>query len=101
MEEHRTSRDIQKMCSVLKVSRSGYYAWRNHAESRRAQANELLLCEIRKAYDQNRGLYGSPRITRELHSFGISCNRKRVARIMRNHGIMCNSKNETEIQNND
>lgn len=100
MEEHKTSRDIQKMCSVLKVSRSGYYAWRNHTESRRAQANELLLCEIRKAYDQNRGLYGSPRITRELHSFGISCNRKRVTRLMKISGIRAKTKRKFKITTN-
>jgi transposase InsO family protein len=85
------------MCSVLKVSRSGYYDWRKRVVSQRAQANELLLCEIRKAYELNRGLYGSPRITEELHSLGISCNRKRVAKLMRNHGIRAKTKRKFKI----
>ena len=100
MEDHRTKRDINKMCSVLKVSRSGYYDWRKRVVSQRAQANELLLCEIRKAYELNRGLYGSPRITEELHSLGISCNRKRVAKLMRNHGIMAKTKRKFKITTN-
>lgn len=100
MEEHRTERDINKMCSILKVSRSGYYDWRKRVESQRAHANELLLGEIRKAYELNRGLYGSPRITKELHSLGISCNRKRVARLMRKHGIMAKTKRKFKVTTN-
>lgn len=100
MEDRRTKRGINKMCNVLKVSRSGYYDWRKRSVSQQAQANELLLCEIRKQYDLNRGVYGSPRITEELHSLGISCDRKRVARLMRNHGIRAKTKRKFKITTN-
>jgi hypothetical protein len=54
------------MCRVLEVSRSGYYAWRCRPESARAKRDRELIPEIRKAYEQSHGVYGSPGICAEL-----------------------------------
>jgi putative transposase len=43
MEEHRETHKVKSMCEVLKVSRSGYYAWNTGQSSRRQKANEELL----------------------------------------------------------
>ena len=74
---------IRRMCAVLGVSPSGYYAWRKRPPSNREQANEKLLEKIKAIYHRNRSVYGSPRIHKELQEQGISCGRHRVARLMR------------------
>jgi putative transposase len=75
------------MCRVLGVSRSGYYAWQRRPVSARRQANDRLLIEIGRVYQQSRRTYGSPRITDELNDSGIGCGCHRVARLMRQKGI--------------
>jgi transposase InsO family protein len=80
------------MCNVLKVSRSGYYAWKSRSPSKRQQINEELLDHIRSVHSKSRKLYGSPRITAELNDEGILCGKNRVARIMKNNGIRATLK---------
>ena len=75
-------------CRVLKVSRSGYYAWRDRPKSVREQDNELLMKHIRQIHGESRGTYGWPRVHAELTlGLGIPVNHKRVARLMRRAGI--------------
>jgi|GEM_PF-165830 len=54
----------EKMCSVLKVSVSGYYYWLTAPVGPRAQSRMQLVAEIKSIYQQSEGRYGSPRISR-------------------------------------
>jgi transposase InsO family protein len=87
MEEHRDSFRLKSMCKVLKVSRSGYYAWKSRPWSNHQRVNMELLESIREVYRKSRKVYGSPRITDELNDHGIRCGKNRVARIMKENGI--------------
>jgi len=85
--EHASEHPVERMCKVLKVSKSGYYDWRKWQPSQRERANEELLSEIRKVYTDSRGTYGSPRIHAALQQAGIGCGRHRVARLMHRAGL--------------
>ena len=74
------------MCSLLSVSRSGYYAWKHRPPSGREQSNQLLAAEIKRVFDDEKGRAGAPRIARRLEGEGKSAGRHRVARIMRDNG---------------
>ena len=82
MAAHEQEFSLKRMCQVLRVSRSGYYAWRRRSPSLRERANAALLVEIRAAYQRSRKTYGSPRIHAALRRKGIFCGRNRVARLM-------------------
>lgn len=69
------------MCRVLKVHRSGYYAWLHEPLSPRAKVNEELTAKIREFYDQSMGIYGSPRIFCDLREAGVACSENCVARL--------------------
>ena len=43
---HEPQFQVSRMCRVLGVGRSGYYAWRKRSPSTRAQANQALLALI-------------------------------------------------------
>ena len=58
------------MCRVLRVHRSGYYAWIKDPVSARNKEDLRLLPSIRTAYDESGGIYGSPRIYNELRESG-------------------------------
>ena len=83
IERRRDDYPVRMMCRLLRVSASGYYAWRTRPESPRAKADRELLPKIKRIHAQSKGVYGSPRIKAELESEGYSVGRNRVARLMR------------------
>ena len=74
---------MKTMCRVLKVSTSGYYAWRKRGLSQRSQEDQRLSKKIREIHKHSKGTYGAPRIHAELADEGVHVGRKRVARLMR------------------
>jgi transposase InsO family protein len=87
VEEHRYRWRIGRMCSLLSVSLSGYYAWRKRPASNRSQENEKLLKSIRDIYAEGQGEYGSPMIWGTLRDKGQRVNHKRIERLMRLIGL--------------
>jgi len=71
------------MARLMKVSRSGYYAYLKRGLSNRDKENIKLMKAIKAIYSENRGLYGSPRIKAALKQRNIDCSRKRVANLIR------------------
>jgi putative transposase len=67
---------------MLKVSQSGFYAWKDRGESVRTQRDRVLLREIRTQFSVSNETYGSPRMTVELNEGGFEVGRHRVARLM-------------------
>jgi putative transposase len=82
IDQHQSQFKINSMCRVLRVHRSSYYAWKAAPVSRRATEDATLLLEIQRSYEESYGIYGSPRIHRDLREAGIRCGVKRVARLM-------------------
>ena len=80
------------LCKVMKVSRSGYYAWCQRGISLREQANEKLWAAIQAIYKKGRGYYGYRRIHARLRALGHKCSRNRVARLMKKHGLQAKRK---------
>jgi len=83
IHRRRSLYPIRLMCRLLRVSPSGYYAWRVRPESRRARDDRELMGAVRRIHAQSDGTYGSPRIHAELKTQGRLCGRSRVARLMR------------------
>ena len=75
------------MCRVLRIHRSGCYAWLQEPLSTRAKVNEALTLKIKDFYDQSMGIYGSPRIFCDLCEASVVCGENCVARLMRAAGI--------------
>src|SRR6185503_2172269 len=81
--------EVEQHCHELEVSRSGYYDWcrRQRQPGKRASEEAELRVQIRRVHHENEGVYGSPRIARELRQQGVICGRHRVARLMRADGV--------------
>ena len=87
IDRRRNRYPIRLLCRSLKVSPSGYYAWRGRPESRRARRDRQLTQLIRAAHAASDGTYGSPRIHAELKEDGFACGLAEVARLMRKTGL--------------
>ncbi len=75
-------------CGLLGVSTSGFYTWAARAPSDRALSDAWLVEKIKQVHAENRGVYGSRRVTAELRmGEGVVVSRKRVQRLMRAAGL--------------
>jgi putative transposase len=75
------------MCRVLRVCRSGFYAWLSKPLSDRAIEDQRLLVLVRASYAASGGVYGASRVFLDLREAGETCGKHRVARIMRENKI--------------
>jgi transposase InsO family protein len=74
----------------MKISSSGFHAWRTREPSAKQLRREhltTLICEIHAASNK---VFGSPKIYRELKKRGIHCNRKTVANCLKIAGLCSN-----------
>ncbi len=83
---------VTRLCQVLEVSPSGYFAWRSRPASPRQREDLVLLAHIRSAFARSNATYGSPRLTRELQDEGLEVGRRRTARLMRENGLRARQK---------
>jgi putative transposase len=92
IEEHLRPFPVALACDVLEVSRSGYYRWSKRPPSPRARRREELALKIQQVHEQNRKVYGSPRVCRVLKAQGESVCENTVADIMKERQIRAKSK---------
>lgn len=89
--DNSTTFEVKRLCELVEIERSSYYAWVQAAPAReaRAAADAELVQRIREVHAEDKTC-GAPRITAELND-GVPTdqrvNRKRVARVMRVAGI--------------
>jgi putative transposase len=78
IDAEKASFPISRMCRVLGVSQSGFFAWQERPACRRQQQDMVYLAHIRTAFALSNGTYGSPRMrpstssTRAMRSGGIA-----------------------------
>lgn len=83
---------VKRLCELVEIERSSYYAWKAGAPARQARvaADVQLVERIRVVHDEDNTV-GAPRVTAELNDgvgAGERVNHKRVARVMRLAGIV-------------
>lgn len=95
VEDHKGAYGVKRLCEVVEIARSSFYAWLAAASERaeRRAADAALAERIRALQDPTQGgdrAYGAPRITADLND-GVPAaervNHKRVARVMREHQL--------------
>ncbi len=87
IHRRRSHHPVRMMCRSLRVSASGYYAWRIRPESHRSRYDRQLTRTIHLVHAESDGTYGSPRVHAELNAAGLPCGRAKVARLMRKTGL--------------
>ena len=72
---------------MMRVHRSGYYAWTKQPKSPRQKENDRLLGLIKQFWLESGCVYGYRKIYADLREFGETCGRNRVSRLMSLEGI--------------
>jgi putative transposase len=100
IEKHQKQYSVGRLCLVLGIKRSSFYAWKKRKPSKREQDNQALMEHIRRIHKKYRKTYGSPRMYAQLRKQKISCSKKRVARLMRQDGLKGQRKYRKVITTN-
>ena len=84
IDRERAHHAVSLLCSVLNVTRQGFWAWKRRPASRRRVEDERLKQRILEAWNESDRTYGASRLHAELRlGEGIPVGKKRVARLMR------------------
>ena len=78
---------VRRLCRLLEVHPSGYYAWCNVPRSAREIEDERLTGLIKQFWLESGGIYGYRKIHRDLRDIGERCGKHRVRRLMRLAGL--------------
>ena len=79
---------VNRLCVLVDVPRSSFYAWRNRPPSNRDLDDVVLADEIIEIHRASQGTYGAPRVSGQLRHRGWRVGRKRVARLMAARGLV-------------
>ena len=90
------------MCEVLKVSRSGFYAWRKRPASERSMFQAELVSEMQQIHsERHKDVYGSPRMHQELLSRGFEICESTVAKLMQKEGLSASTHRRFRVRTTD
>jgi len=87
IEKHRDRYRVRRLCDLLGVSSSGFYAWCDRPVSAHRQYDLKLMALIKELHQGFRRCYGAARLHQELIKRGYVCSRRRINRLMRELGI--------------
>lgn len=87
IQEQSKEHKVVRLCRAMDVSESGYYDWLEREPSDRDIDNIRLVRKIQQSHKNSGGVYGSPKIHKDLVELGESCSKNRIARLMAKHGI--------------
>ena len=90
---------VRKLCRVLQVSASGYYAWCIRPPSMRNQRNEQLVTEIKLIHKAAKNRYGSAKTWEALKLQGIVCGKHTVAKLRQLNGIESKRRRRFKVAN--
>lgn len=87
IQKHENEFAVRNLCHMLRVQRSGYYAWIKQPKSARQKEDERLLGLIKQFWLESGCVYGYRKIYKDLREHGGRCGVNRVARLMKQEGL--------------
>ena len=88
---------VVALCRNLRVTTSGFYAWRGRPESEHTVEDRRLQVLIRASFDASKQRYGSPRIHEDLIEQDEQVSRKRVVRLMQAGGLVARARKRYKV----
>ena len=83
---------ISTMCSVLKVSTSGYYRWLKGKDSATKTDRQRLIQRVKEIHFETRGSYGARRVSKQLREEGFNVGKYMAANLMKEAGVSVKKK---------
>ena len=87
IQYHETQYPVRRLCHVMDVHPSGYYAWKSEPASPRQQEDQRLLGLIKQFWLESGGVYGYRKVAHDLRDVGERCGKHRVYRLIKQEGL--------------
>ena len=87
IKKHEREHSVRRMCKVMQVHPSGFYAWQAEPQSPREQDDRRLLGLLKHAWLESGGTYGYRKLTLDMRDLGERCGKHRVARLLKREGL--------------
>ena len=84
---HEAHYPVRRLCHVMDVHPSGYYAWKSEPASPRRRDDQRLLGLIKQFWLESGGVYGYRKVAHDLRDVGERCGKHRVYRLMKQEGL--------------
>ena len=78
---------VVRICEVLSISRSAFYAWQQGRQTLHQQRDEELLPLVRMIFKKHKRRYGARRIADDLRDLGHLCSIRRVRKLLNIQGL--------------
>ena len=78
---------VVRICEVLSISRSAFYAWQQGRQTLHQQRDEELLPLVRMIFKKHKRRYGARRIADDLRDLGHLCSIRRVRKPLNIQGL--------------
>lgn len=78
---------VARICEVLSISRSAFYAWQQDRQTLHQQRDEELLPLVRMIFKKHKRRYGARRIADDLRDLGHLCSIRRVRKLLKTQGL--------------
>jgi putative transposase len=100
MKSQRSNYPVKLMARVLKVSRSGFYAWLKRSPSAREISDRGLKTLVLKAHNEGRETYGNRRLQAKLACWGVIVGRDHIGRLRKELGLQCKQRKKFKATTN-
>lgn len=91
---------VEKMCELLKISRSGYYDWMTRPTSKREIETQGITEAANKSFKENKGMCGLDKMLADVREKYPRCSRKRLYRIQKEHKLYSKRKKRFKATTN-
>lgn len=99
IDAEKSNHSVVRLCGVIGVARSGFYAWTRRSPSARELDNRALTNEIAQAFAESKGRYGVRRIHRAVGGFNRA-SLNRVRRLMSASGLQARPRRRFKATTN-
>lgn len=83
IDEHVEQHPVRRLCSVMQVHPSGYYAWKQAPLCDQAKEDVRVSALISRSWEGSGRVYGYRKVGNDLRNMGERCGKHLVARLMR------------------
>jgi putative transposase len=88
IQSQETEHAVMLLCEVMRIRRSGYYAWKRKKLGDRAMEDELLKRMMEPIFIDSKQTYGGRRLIASLKRVGLNTSRRRMCRLMKEEGMV-------------
>jgi putative transposase len=97
IQQQQEAYPVTILCTVLQVTRSGFYRYVQQHKSLKPSMEALWIAEIKALHIRSRGSYGSRQMAKNMQAKGYPIGRYAARTLMRRAGVECKQRRRYKV----